>query len=50
MSGIGPVLALDSCIAHRARAKEVKDGNPLKEVRMLFHSNMDDGNVICADR
>jgi hypothetical protein len=44
------VLALDNLFAHRARAKELKDGNPLNEVRMLCNSIMNNNNIMCADK
>ncbi|HEY3365154.1 MAG TPA: hypothetical protein VGK74_08895 [Symbiobacteriaceae bacterium] len=44
------VLALDSYFVHRARATEMKDGNPLNEVRMLCNSIMNNNNMLCADK
>ena len=44
------VLALDSHFVQRARAKEMKDGNPLNEVRMLCNSMMNNHNRMCADK
>ena len=44
------VLALDSHFAHRAKASEKKDGNPLNEVRMLSNSIMSNDNVMTADK
>jgi hypothetical protein len=34
------VLAMDSYFVQRMRAKEMKDGNPLNEVRLLCNSMM----------
>lgn len=42
-------LVLDSYFVHRARAKELKDGNPLNEVRMLCNSMMNN-NILCEDK
>lgn len=44
------VLALDSYFVHRLRAMEMKDGNPLNEVRMLYNSMMNNNNMVCADK
>lgn len=44
------VLALDSYFVHRLRAMEMKDGNPLNEVRMLCSSMMNNNNIMCADK
>jgi hypothetical protein len=44
------VLALDACFVHRLRAKELKDGNPLNEVRVLCTSIMTNQGVVLADK
>lgn len=43
------VLALDRCFVHRLRGKELKDGNPLNEVRMLCTSILEHDGVLTAD-
>ncbi|MBL8228394.1 MAG: hypothetical protein JNL98_07955 [Bryobacterales bacterium] len=43
------ILALDRCFVHRLRGKELKDGNPLNEVRMLCTSILDHGGVFTGD-
>jgi hypothetical protein len=43
------VLALDNHFTHRARTVELKDGNPLNEVRMLCSSMTEHGGVFTAD-
>jgi len=44
------ILSLDNCFAHRARAKELKDGNPLNEVRMLVNSIISNKEILAADK
>jgi hypothetical protein len=44
------VLALDNCFAHRTRAIEKKDGNPLNEVGILCTSILNNDGVLCADK
>lgn len=43
------ILALDRYFVHRLRGKELKDGNPLNEVRMLCTSLLEHGGVFTAD-
>ena len=44
------VLALDNHFAHRSRTLELKDGNPLNEVRVLCSSIMNNDGVVAADK
>jgi hypothetical protein len=44
------ILAIDSYFGHRARTKELKDGNPLNEVRMLCSSLMHNNGKLEEDR
>ena len=44
------VLALDHYFCHRSRTLELKDGNPLNEVRMLCTSIMENGGRMCTDK
>jgi hypothetical protein len=44
------ILAIDSYFGHRARNKELKDGNPLNEVRMLCGSLMHNNGKLEADK
>jgi len=44
------VLALENHFVHRLRAKELKDGNPLNEVRLLSTSLLSNGGVLAADK
>ena len=41
---------MDSHFVHRGRAAEMKDGNPLNEVRMLCDSIMNNRSVLRADK
>jgi len=43
-------LALDSYFVQRMRDMEMKDGNPLNEVRVLCNSMMNNNNMMCADK
>jgi hypothetical protein len=43
------VMALDNYFLHRSRAMELKDGNPLNEVRVLCNSMRDNDGVLAAD-
>jgi hypothetical protein len=43
------VLALDSLFGHRSRAAELKNGNPLNEVRILCGSFMKGDGHLIAD-
>jgi hypothetical protein len=44
------VLVLDAYFMHRLRTKELKDGNPLNEVRVLCTSIMTNQGVMVADK
>ncbi len=44
------LLAMDCFFVHRARALELKDGNPLNEVRMLCASLMNNAGKLGADK
>ncbi len=44
------VLSLENYFVHRAKAKELKDGNPLNEVRMLANSIMNNNEILAADK
>jgi hypothetical protein len=44
------VIALDACFVHRLRNKELKDGNPLNEVRLLASSIMTNDGILAADK
>jgi len=44
------VLALDNSFVHRLRNKELKDGNPLNEVRLLATSIMSNDGLLLADK
>ncbi len=44
------VVVLDASFAHRSRTLELKDGNPLNEVRMLAASILQHDAVLTADR
>ena len=43
------VIVLDSCFVHRSRTLELKDGNPMNEVRMLAASILQHGAVLTTD-
>ena len=43
------VMVLDNYFLHRSRALELKDGNPLNEVRVLCNSMRDNDGVMAAD-
>lgn len=43
------VVVLDAFFAHRTRAVEKKDGNPLNEVRILAQSVLANGEVMGSD-
>lgn len=44
------VVVLDSAFVHRSRTLELKDGNPLNEVRMLCNSILHNRGVLAADK
>jgi hypothetical protein len=44
------VLVLDAYFTHRQRSLELKDGNPLNEVRLLCASILDHDGVMVADK
>ena len=44
------VLALDNYFVHRSRTLELKDGNPLNEVRVLCNSMTSNGGIVAADK
>jgi len=44
------ILVLDASFAHRTRAVEGKDGNPINEVRMLAASILQHDGVLAADK
>jgi hypothetical protein len=44
------VLALDAYFVHRLRTKELKDGNPANEVRVLCESILHNGAKLAADK
>jgi hypothetical protein len=44
------VIVLDACFVHRARAQELKDGNPVNEVRLLAASLLTNGGRLLADK
>ena len=44
------ILVLDNYFCHRSRTLELKDGNPLNEVRMLCNSIMNNSTKMCADK
>jgi hypothetical protein len=44
------VLALELSFVHRLRTLELKEGNPLNEVRMLANSMMSNNSVMTADK
>jgi hypothetical protein len=44
------VIVLEACFVHRARAQELKDGNPVNEVRLLAASLLTNGGRLLADK
>jgi hypothetical protein len=44
------VVVLDAYFVHRARALELKDGNPLNEVRVMCNSMMQNDDVLTKDK
>ena len=44
------VLALDNYFVHRSRTLELKDGNPLNEVRVLCNSMTSNDGIVAADK
>ncbi len=44
------VVVLDSSFVHRSRTLELKDGNPLNEVRMICNSILQNDDVMSADK
>jgi hypothetical protein len=44
------VAALEGCFVHRSRTLELKEGNPLNEVRMLSKSIINNRGVMAADK
>jgi len=44
------VLAMDRAFVHRTRALELKDGNPLNEVRMLCDGILEGGGILAANK
>ncbi len=44
------VLVLDAYFVHRARGLELKDGNPLNEVRVMCNSMMQHDDLLTADK
>jgi hypothetical protein len=44
------VIALDNYFCHRSRNMELKDGNPLNEVRVLCSSLMTNDGVLISDK
>jgi hypothetical protein len=44
------VLVLDAYFVHRLRTKELKDGNPANEVRVLCSSILQNGAKLAADK
>jgi hypothetical protein len=43
-------VVLDSSFVHRSRTLELKDGNPLNEVRMLCNSILQNRAILTADK
>ena len=43
------VIVMDGFFVQRLRAMELKDGNPLNEVRMLVYSMMNNDGKLCPD-
>ena len=44
------IIAMDGYFVHRLRGRELKDGNPLNEVRMICASIMSDGGKLTEDK
>lgn len=44
------VMVLDNYFLHRSRNMELKDGNPLNEVRVLCNSMRDNDGMMMADK
>jgi len=44
------VLVLDSSFSHRQRTMELKDGNPLNEVRVLCNSILENDGIMPRTR
>ena len=44
------VLLLDQLFVHRSRTLELKDGNPLNEVRVLCNSLLNNNSKLMADK
>jgi hypothetical protein len=44
------VIVLEASFVHRARAQELKDGNPVNEVRLLAASLLTNGGRLLADK
>ena len=44
------VMVLDDYFLHRSRNMELKDGNPLNEVRVLCNSLLNGDGVVVADK
>jgi hypothetical protein len=44
------ILALDNYLLHRSRMMELKDGNPLNEVRVLCNSITTNKGKLCSDK
>jgi hypothetical protein len=43
------IIVLDSYFTYRTRAVELKDGNPLNEVRVMASSMLSNGEIMMAD-
>ena len=44
------ILVLDNYFCHRSRTMDLKDGNSLNEVRMLYNSIMHNNSRLGADK
>ena len=44
------ILTLEGCFVHRSRTRELKDGNPLNEVRMPGTSILHNQGVMAVDK